>query len=357
MSTNDRKKIVEDSPTMRSVALVSPPLMPLMQPLTPLKVSSSVETKLYTTPVNNKSAAIVRFPAFPDDYFLERTHVRIHDATAEEVMSRVSAILDHESIATTYDHKEVSIACESVDHVEFVMRFFQTDDDCLIVEAQRCCGCSFSFHQLAKCVLRSAKGLPSTSAARPLPLPKCLPPVSEEEQQSCINEGIEIAISLMKQGSLDAQLMALESLSQMSHGSPAAAAMIFKNTELFDFILSFAQLPTNNDYEMERSNECQMHRAAMKVIANCLESVHSNLEVKCRDALLNDALLASLLSEVSVGHEKPHEACQAIRVLQVLAQVSAETKQRIQVHLPVAEDYRHARLGELAQQLYRTWEH
>ncbi len=109
MSTNDRKKIVEDSPTMRSVALVSPPLMPLMQPLTPLKVSSSVETKSYTTPVNNKSAAIVRFPAFPDDYFLERTHVRIHDATAEEVMSRVSAILDHESIATTYDHKEVSV--------------------------------------------------------------------------------------------------------------------------------------------------------------------------------------------------------------------------------------------------------
>jgi hypothetical protein len=236
------------------------------------------------------------------------------------------------------------------------MRFFQTDDDCLIVEAQRCCGCSFSFHQLAKCVLRSAKGLPSTSAARPLSLPKSLPPVSEEEQQSCINEGIEIAISLMKQGSLDAQLMALESLSQMSHGNPAAAALILENKELFNFLLSFAQI-TAKDYETERSNECQMHRAAMTVIANCLESLHPNVESKCRDALLGDAILASLLSEVSVGHEKPHEACQAIRVLQVLAQVSAETKQRIQVHLPVAEDYRHARLGELAQQLYRTWEH
>ncbi|GAX20673.1 hypothetical protein FisN_32Hh062 [Fistulifera solaris] len=236
-----------------------------------------------------------------------------------------------------------------------MMRFFQTDDECLIVEAQRYCGCSFSFHQLAKCVLRSAKGLPAT-AARPLPLPKCLPRVSEEEQQSYINEGIEIAISLMRQGSLDAQLMALESLSQMSQGSPSAAEMIFGNNEVFDFLLSFAPLSANNDYEMERSNECQMHRAAMTVIANCLESLHPNLESsKCRDALLGDSLLASLVNEISLGHEKPHEACQAIRVLQVLAQVSAETKQRIA--LPVGEDYRHARLGELAQQLYRTWEH
>ncbi len=88
---------------------MAPPLMPSMQPLTPLKMSSAVETKLYTTPVKSSSSKdITRFPAFPDDYFLERTHVRIQDATPEEVMSRVSAILSHESIATIYDHKEVS---------------------------------------------------------------------------------------------------------------------------------------------------------------------------------------------------------------------------------------------------------
>jgi hypothetical protein len=239
------------------------------------------------------------------------------------------------------------------------MRFFQTDDEYIIVEAQKCCGCSVSFHQLAKCVLRSAKGLPAAVATvRPLPLPKCLPRFSEEEQQSCINEGIEIAISLMKQESLDAQLLALESLAQMSQDNPSAAAMMFGNNELFDFLLSFARLRTNNDYETERSNECQMHRAAMTVVANCLESLHPNLEQKCRDALVSDSLLASLLSEVSLGQEKPHEACEAIRVLQVLAQASTETKQRIQLHMtPPLEDYRHARLGELSQQLYRTWEH
>lgn len=120
MSTdnNESRKIVEDSPIMRSVALVAPPFMPMMRPLTPLKVPSAAvyeatSAKLHVTPLNKSPlpdwSEITCFPAFPTGYFLERTHVRIHDATPEEVLSRVSAILSHESVATRYDTNEVRL--------------------------------------------------------------------------------------------------------------------------------------------------------------------------------------------------------------------------------------------------------
>lgn len=99
--------IVEDSPTMRSVAIAAPPLMPSMRPLTtktttPLKVSAAAPS-LKTTDICNS------FPELPVGYFLERTHVRIHDATPEQVMSRVESILARESVATHYDKNEVRV--------------------------------------------------------------------------------------------------------------------------------------------------------------------------------------------------------------------------------------------------------
>jgi len=315
---------------------------------------------------------MTRFPALPVDSFLERTHVRIQDATPEQVMSRVSGTLSDESVATRYDMKEATIACETEDHVEFMVRFFQTEDasSTILVEAQRLCGCSFSFHQVAKCVLRRAKGLPATVVTKPpLPLPACIPRVSEHEQRSNTQEGIDLAVSLMQQGSLDAQLLALESLAQISARAPHAAEMILGNDKLWHVLMALVQT-TKDDAEdtiiMGHANECHMHRAALTVVANCLESLCKNNQLEqCLRTCVGDSLLllcdehflTSLWKEVNNSEKRPHEACQAIRVLQVLSEASSETKLRLQAYsAPVLVGAHHRRLGELSQPFLKTWE-
>lgn len=255
--------------------------------------------------------------------------------------------------ASSFRFKQAQIACETFDHVEFYVRFFQTPES-ILVEMQRCCGCSFGFHQLAKSILRGAKGLPCP-VSKPLPtLLQCIPRATEQEQLACAQEGIDIAVSLLKQGTLDAQCMALESL---AHIAKIAAEPILGNPEIRSVLLSSC---------IETNSDCKLHRAAITVVANCLGSLQANGTLESclkehRDALLCDRLLTQLLGEIAHCDQKPHEACQAIRCLQVLCcqASSTETRQRMKeaevlVSRAVEDGHRHALLGDVSQQFLRT---
>lgn len=121
MSSNDPRKIVEDAPTMMSVAISSSPTMMMPRSLISPKMPSAVLLREPSIKLYSSSPATLQkqqalpdfgdltcFPRLPVGYLLERTHVRINDASLEEVTSRVSAILVHESVATVYDINEVS---------------------------------------------------------------------------------------------------------------------------------------------------------------------------------------------------------------------------------------------------------
>lgn len=117
------KKVVEDGPKMRSVAMLSPSAMPLMPRMTPLVKESSpsysMPAKAAPSPViNTKSiqqfySHVQSFPSMPHAYFLERTHVAIAHATPNEIAQRVATCLQKQSVAATYHNHEVRV-CDRV---------------------------------------------------------------------------------------------------------------------------------------------------------------------------------------------------------------------------------------------------
>jgi hypothetical protein len=119
---NDDRRIVEESPTMRSVSM-----MPSMAPPIPLRGATmyspkqafrspegalrplTVETKVAPTPivVDASPWKVTAALAIPSYYPLERTHVCVPDASSLEVSKRISDCFFHQSIAATFDNQEV----------------------------------------------------------------------------------------------------------------------------------------------------------------------------------------------------------------------------------------------------------
>ena len=111
--------IVEDGPTMMSVSMMRPGMAPAI----PLRSSgliqkSSVRSHESLEPTLNEKLApvVARTPwkvskalAIPAFYELERTHVRVPDASALEISERVANFLYEVSIAAIYDCKQVCI--------------------------------------------------------------------------------------------------------------------------------------------------------------------------------------------------------------------------------------------------------
>jgi hypothetical protein len=122
-SQNDDRRIVEESPTMRSVSM----MMPSMAPPIPLRGATMYSPKqAFRTPegalrplaVESKVAPatlvvdaspwkVTAALAIPSYYPLERTHVCVPDASSLEVSKRISDCFFHQSIAATFDNQEV----------------------------------------------------------------------------------------------------------------------------------------------------------------------------------------------------------------------------------------------------------
>ncbi|KAI2495131.1 hypothetical protein MHU86_19405 [Fragilaria crotonensis] len=86
---------------------------------------------------------------------LERSHVSIPDADALEIAERIAECLRTQSITASFDDNKA--VAETACHTQFYIKLFE-DDHQLIVEVQRRTGCSYTFHQCSKAVLRAAKG-------------------------------------------------------------------------------------------------------------------------------------------------------------------------------------------------------
>ena len=126
MSSNNNKqqRVVEDAPIYRSVqiqsAQVAPPAMPLGR--TTVGPSNKVSS---TSKINTSNSTVIRSSAattlttskpawkvsqlrpVPSFYRLERTHLKIGDATCEEITSRITACLKEESVSATFYNDEV----------------------------------------------------------------------------------------------------------------------------------------------------------------------------------------------------------------------------------------------------------
>ena len=117
MSNNEQEKIVEDGPQMRSVTLssASPMSVPIPSPFSlerskpapvvdPIPQKSLVEIEKTRGSVWN----VVSAPPLPPMYFLERTKVYVSGTPVGEIAFRVADCLRKDSIAATFNDREVS---------------------------------------------------------------------------------------------------------------------------------------------------------------------------------------------------------------------------------------------------------
>jgi len=120
------QRYVEDSPQMRSVAMVS------RRPLTvPSPRSFGLAKTSYSSPVVNpvpKNAPLLAATSWkvnqllplPTNYLLERTNIYVADLDPQKVADNIADCLRKESISATYDDEEVSPKSSST----FFFHFF-----------------------------------------------------------------------------------------------------------------------------------------------------------------------------------------------------------------------------------------
>lgn len=117
---NDEERlpnIVEDGPTMRSVSMMSPmaPAMPLRSTAAlPQKTFLRQDNALEPLPDGKHAHVVDRSPwvvskglAIPSYYQFERTHVGVPKGSSIVVSERIADFFFKESIAATFDDKQV----------------------------------------------------------------------------------------------------------------------------------------------------------------------------------------------------------------------------------------------------------
>lgn len=335
----------------------------------------------------------LRFVPTTNNFRLERTHVVCgSDVTANVVTTRISTVLRNESIAATYDQDRV--AGETKCGVRFVLRLWLLPADessssaRIVVECQRVAGCGFVYCQTAKTLLRAAKnGLKTDSKKKnktgrtegPLSVPECIvkqaasaavsssaplprvrpiPRATEEEiAKDSVNHAAEMLLASVRDNRIDAQLLAMEILEQVSSPtthpttslavarsllvaeSPPSSSSSKCHSLCFETILSLiTDDPSANDDDeddrrrgsrapntgtaLEQSFDKLLRRKALAIFANCLSTLESSGELRSVAMPLNggdtDRLVHRLVPFVADAALHPHEASDACAIVRLL---------------------------------------
>jgi len=111
-SNNNQHRVVkEDAPQQPAMSSMAPP-MPFGQSVvstTPAKITptSQISTSTKPTAVVGKAWKISQLRPVPSFYKLERTHIKIDDASASEIAMRITEVLRQESVRATFHDEEV----------------------------------------------------------------------------------------------------------------------------------------------------------------------------------------------------------------------------------------------------------
>jgi len=336
---------------MRSVRIHSsaPAMAPAPMPfgrgvvsLAPSKMAPASRSVVTTTatpaPSADNSWKVDQLRPVPSYYKLERSHLKIADASVSDITMRISRCLCGDSICATFNGEEAMVEAETHDGVTFTTRLF-SDGNKVVVELQRQAGCSFMFNQTAKTVLRAAKGLGQTKR-KPMPVVPSVPKCAIEEEKECLESGLEQAADLLKKDRLDAHLLAMESLSQLSQ-STKCNCLVAKTIlcgPLMENITSLIECWSvcSNEEEKGEAEEhhcATMHRRAIAVLANCLNTLEAEGELEAvlkqqTEQVCSLSVVIALVDELRRAEERPHDAFEAARCLGPLVRVCPECKPR-----------------------------
>lgn len=110
-NNNPRHVVKEDAPVMRSVQIQSaPPSLsapPIMPGRSMIASSKTAPGRQQEKSLLNNAWKVHNLRPVPSFYKLERTHLSIKDASAEEVSHRIAECLRQESVSATFNDDEV----------------------------------------------------------------------------------------------------------------------------------------------------------------------------------------------------------------------------------------------------------
>lgn len=219
------------------------------------------------------------------------------------------------------------VEAETHDNVHFTLRLFANKGK-IVVEMQRNCGCCILFHQYCKTVLRAAKGLEPLMVVQTYPLPSNLPTSPESEERINLEQDLENAATMLKKDRIDAQALAMESLSHLSKSTKCDCLVaktviggplmetIASLVECWSVCKEDARSGEEKVGEVEEQLCSAMRRWAMIVLANCLNALSTEEMKEQREHALSPSLLMALVDELRRADERPHDACEAARCLQ-----------------------------------------
>lgn len=199
-----------------------------------------------------------------------------------------------------------------------------TDQGKIVVEVQRKCGCSYQFREVARTVLRSAKGEMSPLPKRVFAIPSSIPQETPAQQQQRAETGVEVALQQLSSERLDSQLIGMESLEQITRScSRCCVSKKVLDGECLAKVLSVAQDDAGNARtEMEEQHVSVMKRRAITVVANALSALAEsgelhNVLADC-SALKSESFICCLVDTLREASTSPHDATQAARCIQHL---------------------------------------
>jgi len=226
---------------------------------------------------------------------LERSHVSIPDADALEIAERIAECLRTQSITASFDDNKA--VAETACHTQFYIKLFE-DDHQLIVEVQRRTGCSYTFHQCSKAVLRAAKGEePCRRAMQRFTVPDVIR--NREETTKVNDEVMERSFDLLKSNRVDSKLLGVQNLVKLSENVPLGDQL----TIIINLVL---MRPDEDD-----SFATMLRRDALTVLANSLALTHPA-------DLVSDELIRTLIADLT--DNDLHTAHQAARSLTSVCQ-------------------------------------
>ena len=195
----------------------------------------------------------------------------------------------------TFSTSQNKAVAETTCHTQFYVKLFE-DDNQVIVEVQRRSGCSYTFSQCSKAILRAAKGQDSQKAPQ-YSVPAAIRRPEEEFKVNA--ECLEQSFDLLQQERIDAQLLGMQLLLKLSEKVRLGdrLALVINHVKV---------RPADDDHFA-----AVLRRDALTVLANSLVENQPT-------ELLSDDLLRILIADLT-DHDL-HTAHQAARCLTAICQ-------------------------------------
>jgi len=302
--------------------LSAPPMPRSFASLRPMKTAPRPVEKFSPAKTGSSVWKVDDIPALPASYFLERSSAYV-DGSAQDIADRICECLRKESIATSCDSDDKNLLHgETSDCLKFAVRLF-TGEGKMIVEIQRKCGCSFQFREIARSLIRSAKGISQTTK-RKFELPSCIPRQAPEMRQARADAGFEVALRQLSSQFVDSQLIGMESLEQMTRceSRTCISKKVLTGSCLSKVLEATQQSPSALHSTLSEDHESVIRRRAITVLANALSASAESGELQSvmdeSKMLKSESLINSLIETLRDASTSPHEATQSARCIQYL---------------------------------------